>query len=158
MFPILLQSEYSDEKDGNSQNQATNTDVLNTAAANDNMLIELTANAVDGELLIPTEPTQLSNAITQQSVWSGLWPLGQAIGHNNNNVKSKMNDKTILDLTPQNVNSDENITESESESEPVSKTTKSTNWMDLFAELDPLANPEAFDLKLSGGRLNAQQI
>ncbi|EDW19636.1 islet cell autoantigen 1 [Drosophila mojavensis] len=30
-------------------------------------------------------------------------------------------------------------------------------WLDLFADLDPLANPQAFDLKLSGGRRVAEQ-
>lgn len=153
MFPILLQSEYSDEKDSKSQTQAINTDILDTAATNDNTLIELTANVGDEELLIPTEPNDNSNMVTQQSIWAGLWPLGQALGHSNNNIKSKTNEKTISDITQQNLNTNENTI-----AESVSKTTKSTNWMDLFAELDPLANPEAFDLKLSGGRLNAQQI
>ncbi|XP_011189617.1 islet cell autoantigen 1 [Zeugodacus cucurbitae] len=151
---LFFESEYSDEQDSKSQVQATKTDILDTVAAHDNTLIELTANAVDDELLIPTEPeTEQSNAFTQQSIWSGLWPLGQAIGNGNNNAKTKTNEKTIKDLMPQNVNTNENTN-----AESHSKTTKSTNWMDLFAELDPLANPEAFDLKLSGGRLNAQQI
>ncbi|KAH8239860.1 hypothetical protein KR032_008748 [Drosophila birchii] len=30
-------------------------------------------------------------------------------------------------------------------------------WLDLFADLDPLANPQAFDLKMSGGRSVAEQ-
>ncbi|XP_062136581.1 islet cell autoantigen 1 [Drosophila sulfurigaster albostrigata] len=30
-------------------------------------------------------------------------------------------------------------------------------WLELFADLDPLANPQAFDLKLSGGRRVAEQ-
>ncbi|XP_026847561.1 islet cell autoantigen 1 [Drosophila persimilis] len=36
---------------------------------------------------------------------------------------------------------------------------QSTNnpWLDLFADLDPLANPQAFDLKMSGGRSVAEQ-
>lgn len=33
----------------------------------------------------------------------------------------------------------------------------SNPWLDLFADLDPLANPQAFDLKLSGGRRVAEQ-
>ncbi|XP_014090965.1 islet cell autoantigen 1 [Bactrocera oleae] len=150
---LFFESEYSDEKDSKSQTQAINTDILDTAATNDNTLIELTANVGDEELLIPTEPNDNSNMVTQQSIWAGLWPLGQALGHSNNNIKSKTNEKTISDITQQNLNTNENTI-----AESVSKTTKSTNWMDLFAELDPLANPEAFDLKLSGGRLNAQQI
>lgn len=30
-------------------------------------------------------------------------------------------------------------------------------WLELFADLDPLANPQAFDLKMSGGRRVAEQ-
>ncbi|KAH8380477.1 hypothetical protein KR009_010917 [Drosophila setifemur] len=39
------------------------------------------------------------------------------------------------------------------------KTNQTTNnpWLDLFADLDPLANPQAFDLKMSGGRSVAEQ-
>lgn len=149
---LFFESEYSDEKDSKSQTQANNTDILDTALSNDNTLIELTANA-DDELLIPTDSIDHNNAATQQSVWSGLWPLGHSIGHSNNNVKSMANEKTVLDLTQHNLKMNENTID-----DSVSKTAKSSNWMDLFAELDPLANPEAFDLKLSGGRLNAQQI
>ncbi|XP_034658614.1 islet cell autoantigen 1 [Drosophila subobscura] len=35
--------------------------------------------------------------------------------------------------------------------------TTNNPWLDLFADLDPLANPQAFDLKLSGGRSVAEQ-
>ena len=38
------------------------------------------------------------------------------------------------------------------------KSTKPNHvWMDLFADLDPLANPQAFDMKLSEGRMNSEQ-
>lgn len=37
------------------------------------------------------------------------------------------------------------------------KSSKSNPWIELFADLDPLANLEAFDLKLSGDRKNFQQ-
>jgi len=42
---------------------------------------------------------------------------------------------------------------------PVASKSQSTNnpWLDLFADLDPLANPQAFDLKMSGGRSVAEQ-
>ncbi|XP_039966289.1 islet cell autoantigen 1 [Bactrocera tryoni] len=149
---LFFESEYSDEKDSKSQTQANNTDILDTAVTNDNTLIELTANA-DDEFLIPIDTIDHNNAVTQQSIWSGLWPLGHSIGHSNNNVKSMANEKTILDLTQHNLKMNKNTID-----DSVSKTAKSSNWMDLFAELDPLANPEAFDLKLSGGRLNSQQI
>ncbi|XP_022208210.2 islet cell autoantigen 1 [Drosophila obscura] len=40
----------------------------------------------------------------------------------------------------------------------VSKSQTTNNpWLDLFADLDPLANPQAFDLKMSGGRSVAEQ-
>ncbi|XP_053953987.1 islet cell autoantigen 1 [Anastrepha ludens] len=143
---LFFESEYSDEKHKQSENKDVKTDILETVAANDNTLIELTPN-VDDELIIPSEPIDQSNTATNQSIWSGLWPLGQ-IGNNNNNVKPN-----TMNSPAQNMNTTEKTT-----SETLAKTTKSTNWMDLFAELDPLANPEAFDLKLSGGRVNAQQI
>ncbi|XP_054735957.1 islet cell autoantigen 1 [Anastrepha obliqua] len=143
---LFFESEYSDEKHKQSENKDAKTDILETVAANDNTLIELTPN-VDDEHIIPSEPIDQSNTATNQSIWSGLWPLGQ-IGNNNNNVKPN-----TMNSPAQNMNTTEKTT-----SETLAKTTKSTNWMDLFAELDPLANPEAFDLKLSGGRVNAQQI
>ena len=37
------------------------------------------------------------------------------------------------------------------------KNSKSNHWIELFAELDPLANLEAFDLKISGNNKNSQQ-
>lgn len=37
------------------------------------------------------------------------------------------------------------------------KTNSNNAWLELFADLDPLANPQAFDLKLSGGRRVAEQ-
>jgi len=42
---------------------------------------------------------------------------------------------------------------------PAASKSQSTNnpWLDLFADLDPLANPQAFDLKMSGGRSVAEQ-
>lgn len=41
---------------------------------------------------------------------------------------------------------------------PQSKAQAANNpWLDLFADLDPLANPQAFDLKMSGGRSVAEQ-
>ncbi|KAH8319275.1 hypothetical protein KR067_002522 [Drosophila pandora] len=43
-------------------------------------------------------------------------------------------------------------------SAPQSKAQAANNpWLDLFADLDPLANPQAFDLKMSGGRSVAEQ-
>ncbi|XP_017486201.1 PREDICTED: islet cell autoantigen 1 [Rhagoletis zephyria] len=143
---LFFESEYSDEKDKKMHVQDAKIDILETALANDNTLIELTSN-VDDELIISSEPPAQPN----QSIWSGLWPLGQVLGSSNNTNKSKTSESTIVP-TAQSLNTAENATTE------FTKTTKSTNWMDLFAELDPLANPEAFDLKLSGGRLNAQQI
>ncbi|KAH8302387.1 hypothetical protein KR044_005903 [Drosophila immigrans] len=43
-------------------------------------------------------------------------------------------------------------------SKPSQPASNSNNaWLELFADLDPLANPQAFDLKLSGGRRVAEQ-
>uniref|UniRef100_A0A1I8QCU2 Islet cell autoantigen Ica1 C-terminal domain-containing protein n=3 Tax=Stomoxys calcitrans TaxID=35570 RepID=A0A1I8QCU2_STOCA len=36
------------------------------------------------------------------------------------------------------------------------KNSKQSRWMDLFSDLDPLANLDAFDLKLSGGCTSSQ--
>ncbi|XP_034108796.1 islet cell autoantigen 1 [Drosophila albomicans] len=38
-----------------------------------------------------------------------------------------------------------------------SSSSSNNAWLELFADLDPLANPQAFDLKLSGGRRVAEQ-
>lgn len=37
------------------------------------------------------------------------------------------------------------------------KNSKSNQWIELFVELDPLANLDAFDLKISGNNKNSQQ-
>lgn len=37
------------------------------------------------------------------------------------------------------------------------KNSKQSSWIELFAELDPLGNLEAFDMQLSSGRKNFQQ-
>ncbi|KAH8398764.1 hypothetical protein KR222_002971 [Zaprionus bogoriensis] len=41
--------------------------------------------------------------------------------------------------------------------QPSSSGSSNNAWLELFADLDPLANPQAFDLKLSGGRRVAEQ-
>ncbi|CAD7006086.1 islet cell autoantigen 1 [Ceratitis capitata] len=148
---FFFESEYSDQQEFKKETHEDKPDTLGTAAMNDNTLIELIENSND-ELIIPTEISDQSNPVIEQSIWSGLWPLGHSSNQSNNNIKTKANEKNKSELTVENVATSENAI-----AESANKTTKSTNWMDLFAELDPLANPEAFDLKLSGGRLNAQQ-
>ncbi|XP_067647642.1 islet cell autoantigen 1 [Eurosta solidaginis] len=166
---LFFESEYNDDKESATKlaQQETKIDVLETtppSTSNNHTstLIELVAssNVVDEDLMIPSGlllETTNNTDMQQQSIWSSLWPLGPQLASNNNNynVKSQRSDKLPVDtLAAQNINTIQN-----SNTESVSKTqTKTTNWVDLFAELDPLANPEAFDLKLSGGRLNTQQI
>lgn len=52
------------------------------------------------------------------------------------------------------VNAKENDAKRKSKNKKISK---SNPWIELFADLDPLVNLEAFDLKLSGDRKNFQQ-
>lgn len=89
-----------------------------------------------------------------------LQPSVSGDGERSSDVKAK---GSILDLF-KSLPSKSNKSEDGSSKRPTNRSVNKekvnpknkSNWFDLFAELDPLANPDSMEKKLSGGHSNSQ--
>ncbi|ALC43018.1 CG10566 [Drosophila busckii] len=114
------------------------------ATSNESLLIELSKQleeSVDTPLLLETEADLMDNTSSSNNFWARMFNQQQQTALPQ--LSSNATATTPTAATP---------------APAAGKNANSNNpWFELFADLDPLANPQAFDLKLSGGRRVAEQ-
>lgn len=111
----------------------------NACGDNESLLIELSKQLEDSPLI----DAPLDEDIPAQNSTNKLW----------SRLFSQQNQQPI----PSQVATDSKASAGGATPVPIKSQTTNNPWLDLFADLDPLANPQAFDLKLSGGRSVAEQ-
>lgn len=153
-FSFLLQSEFADTNDEGIQ-KATNIQEAVSDEIKNSPLIELctTENimdlcSIDENVTIDT----VTHAYNENSSCEQGNLLSKVLGNNSISSKISMAITTLKKPT-------DSITAANPHNGSAipAKATKPNSWMELFSELDPLANLEAFDLKLSGGSKSSQQ-
>ncbi|XP_034482017.1 islet cell autoantigen 1 [Drosophila innubila] len=143
---LFFADEYQDKPESKSQPPTETTPMSPASPAcgdNESLLIELSKQLEESPLI----EAPLTDA-----------PLLDTASSNNNNNKfwARMFTQQQQQQTP--MPSSMTPTAAAPASAPAPAKASSNNpWLELFADLDPLANPQAFDLKLSGGRRVAEQ-
>lgn len=140
---FCLQEEYQDKPKSESQPPAEDTPAPpNACGDNETLLIELSKQLEESPLIeAPLLETPLLDTSSNSKFWARMFTQQQA-----------PTPSTISPVAaaPPKANNKQSQQSSSSSS-------SSNPWLELFADLDPLANPQAFDLKLSGGRRVAEQ-
>ncbi|XP_037935953.1 islet cell autoantigen 1 [Teleopsis dalmanni] len=133
---LFFADDYIDERKTNK------CDDSNTTESPQTELIELSQQLES--LLLPNDSLQ-TNLFDSSTFWPKAFSK-QSSEH----ISLTSTSSTVTD-THSNENRQTSLKKDENQK------VKSNHWFDLFADLDPLANPEAFDLKLNCGRTNFQQ-
>ncbi|XP_030571682.1 islet cell autoantigen 1 [Drosophila novamexicana] len=140
---LFFAEEYQDKPKSESQPPAEDTPAPpNACGDNETLLIELSKQLEESPLIeAPLLETPLLDTSSNSKFWARMFTQQQA-----------PTPSTISPVAaaPPKANNKQSQQSSSSSS-------SSNPWLELFADLDPLANPQAFDLKLSGGRRVAEQ-
>ncbi|KAH8295660.1 hypothetical protein KR018_002163 [Drosophila ironensis] len=141
---MFFANEYHDKPESKGQAQPeskpsgeepTTSEPATACGDNESLLIELSKQLDESPLIdaaLDEEPAQLSNSNTK--FWARMFHQPS---------QPPMPSKSAG---------------ASASAAPAGKAQSGNNpWLDLFADLDPLANPQAFDLKMSGGRSVAEQ-
>lgn len=139
-----MQEEYQDKPESKSQPPTENTPMSPAPPAcgdNESLLIELSKQLEESPLI----EAPLTDA-----------PLLDSSSSNNSKFWARMFTQQQQQQTPMS-SSMTPATAAPTSAPAPAKTNSNNPWLELFADLDPLANPQAFDLKMSGGRRVAEQ-
>lgn len=113
-----------------------------------NDLSILNVDGFDSDIRSPDTPSEL------------LQPSVSGEGERSSDVKAKGSILNLFKSLPSRSNKSEDGTAKRPTNRSVNKEKvnpkNKSNWFDLFAELDPLANPDSMEKKLSGGHSNSQ--
>ncbi|XP_030385976.1 islet cell autoantigen 1 [Scaptodrosophila lebanonensis] len=156
---LFFADEFQDKPDPSTDEAPAAAPVPVAAAPtlgdNESLLIELSKQLEDNTLidapLLDEEPLA-DGANSNSNFWArmfspGSQPLQQQLPPiPTSNTQQPEAAATVAPTKPSNSN--------QSKCQP---TSSNNPWLELFADLDPLANPQAFDLKMSGGRSVAEQ-
>lgn len=171
-----MQEEYQDKPEPEAQSQPQETQpeacanltslsepapAPTPAAAcgdNETLLIELSKQLEESTLIEAPllEPPLLLDNSNSNSITGG---------NSNNKFWARMFNQQQTPLptatgaaAPTSIKANNNNKPSQASNQSCTGSSNSNNaWLELFADLDPLANPQAFDLKMSGGRRVAEQ-
>ncbi|XP_016955859.1 islet cell autoantigen 1 [Drosophila biarmipes] len=141
---LFFANEYQDKLESQPESKESEEEKPSEPATacgdNESLLIELSKQLEDSPLIDAPLEEELPAQNSSNKLWSRLF--------------SQQNQPQPL---PSQVPKESKA--SGGATAPAASKSQSTNnpWLDLFADLDPLANPQAFDLKLSGGRSVAEQ-
>ncbi|XP_068147837.1 islet cell autoantigen 1-like protein [Drosophila tropicalis] len=145
---MFFASEYQDKPKSESVESKSQAEPLLSAhpacGDNESLLIELSKQLEESPLIDSLHGAEEGDEDQQQrdgsnqKFWSRMF--SQPLGTNANNKSS-----------------DNSSGAAANPAKSQSITANNNPWLELFADLDPLANPQAFDLKLSGGRSVAEQ-
>ncbi|XP_017081190.2 islet cell autoantigen 1 [Drosophila eugracilis] len=141
---LFFANEYQDKLETQPEKKESEEDKPSEPATacgdNESLLIELSKQLEESPLIdAPLDDEEIPAQNSSNKLWSRLF--------------SQQNQQPLPSQVAKEAKT------SASGTTPVASKSQSTNnpWLDLFADLDPFANPQAFDLKMSGGRSVAEQ-
>ncbi|EDW79968.1 uncharacterized protein Dwil_GK12319 [Drosophila willistoni] len=156
---LFFASEYQDKPESESVESKSQSESLLSAhpacGDNESLLIELSKQLEESPLIDSLhgeeegDEDQQQRDGSNQKFWSRMFSQPPP---------SPMPAASSLGTTANNKTSDTSSSAAAANPAKSQSITANNNpWLELFADLDPLANPQAFDLKLSGGRSVAEQ-
>ncbi|EDV97674.1 islet cell autoantigen 1 [Drosophila grimshawi] len=145
---LFFADAYEDKPQSKSEVQPpaeeSSTDAIDNCGDNEALLIELSKHMEEDSPLI--EAPLLDCSSGNNKFWSRMFSQQQQ----QSPIPSTLPPAAgALAAAP--------IQTNNKQSQASSSSSNNNPWLELFADLDPLANPQAFDLKLSGGRRVAEQ-
>ncbi|XP_037723277.1 islet cell autoantigen 1 [Drosophila subpulchrella] len=142
---LFFANEYQDKLESQPETKESEEEKPSEPATacgdNESLLIELSKQLEDSPLIDAPLDEEIPAQNSSNKLWSRLFS------------QQNQQHQPLTSHVPKESKSSGGATAS------VASKSQSTNnpWLDLFADLDPLANPQAFDLKMSGGRSVAEQ-
>lgn len=131
---------------------------------NESLLIELSKQLEECPLIdahLPEQPLLLDDSSSSMAsnsntkFWARMFNQQQQAPLPSTTIPTSAG-ATVAAATTSSVKANNKPSQSQS-NQTGSSSGNNNAWLELFADLDPLANPQAFDLKMSGGRRVAEQ-